>query len=41
VFIADNDEDGAALHPVLDTSWKSGETTVRMWPSFALGLRLR
>jgi hypothetical protein len=41
VFVGDNLEKADALNPVLDTTFTDGETSVRMWPSFFAGLRVR
>jgi len=37
----DANETGSQLHPFLDGMWTSGSVTVRMWPTFFAGVRVR
>ena len=41
VLVMDANETGSQLHPFLDGMWTSGSVTVRIWPAFFAGLRVR
>jgi hypothetical protein len=43
VFVGGNLEDADALNPILDSTYadETGDTSVRVWPSFFAGLRVR
>jgi hypothetical protein len=40
-FVADQNEQGDALHPELDRSWRRDDVTTRLWPSLYAGIRVQ